>query len=49
MKAATFAHPASTLPGMNSQRDPRELQIIRSWYFNAQAWSDAIRSASIAA
>jgi SAM-dependent methyltransferase len=28
--------------------DPRELQIIRSWYSNAQAWSNAIRTASIA-
>ena len=33
---------------MNSEQDPRELQIIRSWHSNAQAWSNAIRTASIA-
>ena len=33
---------------MNSPQDPREVQIIRSWYSNAQAWSHAIRTASIA-
>jgi 2-polyprenyl-3-methyl-5-hydroxy-6-metoxy-1,4-benzoquinol methylase len=33
---------------MNSPPDPRELDIIHSWYSNAQAWSDAIRTASIA-
>jgi 2-polyprenyl-3-methyl-5-hydroxy-6-metoxy-1,4-benzoquinol methylase len=33
---------------MNSEQDPRELQIIRSWHSNAQAWSRAIASASIA-
>jgi 2-polyprenyl-3-methyl-5-hydroxy-6-metoxy-1,4-benzoquinol methylase len=33
---------------MNSLQDPRELQIIRSWYSNARAWSHAIRTASIA-
>lgn len=33
---------------MNSLKDPRELEIIRSWYSNAQAWSNAIRTASIA-
>src|SRR5471032_2970627 len=33
---------------MNSRQDPRELKIIQSWYSNAQAWSDAIRTASIA-
>jgi 2-polyprenyl-3-methyl-5-hydroxy-6-metoxy-1,4-benzoquinol methylase len=33
---------------MNSPEDPRELQIIRSWYSNAQAWSNAIRTSSIA-
>ena len=33
---------------MNSDRDPRELQIIRSWHSNASAWSNAIRTASIA-
>jgi 2-polyprenyl-3-methyl-5-hydroxy-6-metoxy-1,4-benzoquinol methylase len=29
-------------------RDPRELEIIRSWYSNAAPWSHAIRTASIA-
>jgi 2-polyprenyl-3-methyl-5-hydroxy-6-metoxy-1,4-benzoquinol methylase len=33
---------------MNSKQDPRELQIISSWYSNAQAWSNAIATASIA-
>jgi len=33
---------------MNSPQDPRELEIIKSWYSNAQAWSNAIRTASIA-
>jgi 2-polyprenyl-3-methyl-5-hydroxy-6-metoxy-1,4-benzoquinol methylase len=33
---------------MNSEQDPRELQIIRSWYSNAQAWSNAIATAAIA-
>jgi 2-polyprenyl-3-methyl-5-hydroxy-6-metoxy-1,4-benzoquinol methylase len=33
---------------MNSLKDPRELEIIRSWHSNAQAWSNAIRTASIA-
>jgi 2-polyprenyl-3-methyl-5-hydroxy-6-metoxy-1,4-benzoquinol methylase len=33
---------------MNSPQDPRELHIIRSWHSNAQAWSRAIRTASIA-
>jgi 2-polyprenyl-3-methyl-5-hydroxy-6-metoxy-1,4-benzoquinol methylase len=33
---------------MNSLEEPRELEIIRSWYANAQAWSNAIRTASIA-
>jgi 2-polyprenyl-3-methyl-5-hydroxy-6-metoxy-1,4-benzoquinol methylase len=33
---------------MNSLKDPRELQIISSWNSNAQAWSDAIRTSSIA-
>jgi 2-polyprenyl-3-methyl-5-hydroxy-6-metoxy-1,4-benzoquinol methylase len=33
---------------MNSEQDPRELQIIRSWHSNAQAWSKAIATASIA-
>src|ERR1700760_694505 len=27
--------------------DPRELEIIRSWYSNAVPWSDAIRTATI--
>ena len=29
-------------------KDPREQQIIRSWYSNAAPWSHAIRTASIA-
>lgn len=29
-------------------KDPREQQIIRSWYANAAPWSQAIRTASIA-
>jgi 2-polyprenyl-3-methyl-5-hydroxy-6-metoxy-1,4-benzoquinol methylase len=29
-------------------RDPREQEIIRSWYSNAAPWSHAIRTASIA-
>jgi 2-polyprenyl-3-methyl-5-hydroxy-6-metoxy-1,4-benzoquinol methylase len=33
---------------MKSRQDPRELKIIRSWHSNAQAWSNAIRTASIA-
>jgi 2-polyprenyl-3-methyl-5-hydroxy-6-metoxy-1,4-benzoquinol methylase len=33
---------------MNFRQDPRELKIIRSWYSNSQAWSNAIRTASIA-
>ena len=33
---------------MNSLEDPRELQIIRSWHSNAQAWSNAISTSSIA-
>jgi 2-polyprenyl-3-methyl-5-hydroxy-6-metoxy-1,4-benzoquinol methylase len=33
---------------MNSEQDPRELQIIRSWHSNAHAWSRAIQTASIA-
>lgn len=33
---------------MNNPQDPRELEIIRSWYTNARAWSNAIRTASIA-
>src|SRR5579862_8568244 len=32
---------------MNPQ-DPRELEIIQSWYCNAAPWSEAIRTASIA-
>jgi 2-polyprenyl-3-methyl-5-hydroxy-6-metoxy-1,4-benzoquinol methylase len=33
---------------MNGDPDPREIQIIRSWYANANAWGNAIRTASIA-
>jgi SAM-dependent methyltransferase len=33
---------------MNSQQDPREIAIVRSWHDNAEPWSDAIRTAAIA-
>jgi SAM-dependent methyltransferase len=33
---------------MSSSPDPRELQIIRSWHNNAEPWSDAVRTRSIA-
>jgi 2-polyprenyl-3-methyl-5-hydroxy-6-metoxy-1,4-benzoquinol methylase len=33
---------------MESSQDPRELDIIHSWHVNAGAWSDAIRTSSIA-
>jgi 2-polyprenyl-3-methyl-5-hydroxy-6-metoxy-1,4-benzoquinol methylase len=33
---------------MNCDPDPRELHIVRSWHANAGAWSEAIRTASIA-
>lgn len=33
---------------MNSHQDPRELQIIRSWYSNASAWIKVIRTTGIA-
>lgn len=33
---------------MSSSPDPHEQQIIRSWHTNAEPWSDAIRTGSIA-
>jgi 2-polyprenyl-3-methyl-5-hydroxy-6-metoxy-1,4-benzoquinol methylase len=33
---------------MSSSPDPHEQQIIRSWHTNAEPWSDAIRTRSIA-
>jgi SAM-dependent methyltransferase len=33
---------------MSSSSDPHEQQIIRSWHTNAEPWSDAVRTRSIA-
>jgi SAM-dependent methyltransferase len=33
---------------MSSSPDPHEQQILRSWHSNAEAWSDAIQTRSIA-
>lgn len=44
---ATLARSAGNIVRMNCQ-DPREQDIIRSWYSNAAPWTRAIREASIA-
>jgi len=44
---ATLARSTGKIARMNSQ-DPREQEIIRSWYSNAAPWARAIRAASIA-
>jgi 2-polyprenyl-3-methyl-5-hydroxy-6-metoxy-1,4-benzoquinol methylase len=33
---------------MTAPQDSREIEIVRSWHGNARAWSDAIRTSSIA-
>jgi 2-polyprenyl-3-methyl-5-hydroxy-6-metoxy-1,4-benzoquinol methylase len=33
---------------MNSEQDPREIAIVRSWHDNAEPWSNAVRTSAIA-